>query len=143
VTDVITPEAGLSHPEWVNGRRLWFDGPMRDLIHKLHHGDPVRGWEGDPNLAVYWDQPSERWEVHRLEDDGEYRLVCRSGAGIPFDERLIDALLAWDRRRRTMSLHDEVVAKNTKVDADCRAQHELYIAEEVAPRLRHAILKDG
>jgi hypothetical protein len=134
---------GLAHPEWVAGRRLWMDSAMTALIDKLHHGDPVRGWEGDPNLAVYWDGASERWEVQRLEDDGEYRMVCRSMPGIPFDERLIDALISWDNRRRTQSIHEQVVSHNRKVRAGHEAAHREYIAEEVAPRLRHAILKDG
>jgi hypothetical protein len=82
---------GLLHPEWVDGRRLWMDTVMRDIIHKLHHGDPVKGWEGDPNLAVYWNGEAELWELWRLEHDGEYRMVCRSTPGTPFDDRLIDA----------------------------------------------------
>jgi hypothetical protein len=133
-------DLGLVHPEWVNGRRLWFDSAMTELIRKLHYGDPVRGWEGDPNLAVYWNPP--RWEIMRLEDDGEYRMVCRSLPDVPFDERLIDALLAWDRRRRTTSLHDEIVTNNERVTAAHEAEHRDYIGEEVAPRLRHAIGRD-
>jgi len=96
------------------------DTTMSDLIHKLHHGDGVKGWEGDPNLAVYWNQPEERWELWRLEDDGHYRRVCRSGEGIPFDERVIDALIKWDGRRRRQSLHDEVVANNERIDRQRR-----------------------
>jgi hypothetical protein len=134
--------AGLAHPEWVDGRRLWMDTPMRDLIQRIRFGDPVKGWEGDDRLAVYWDGATERFELWRLEDDETYRMVARSGPGIPFDERVIDALIGWDNRRRTVSLHDQVVRQNEQVDAERRSSSSEYMAEEVAPRLRHAIRKE-
>jgi hypothetical protein len=133
----------LAHPEWVGGRRLWMDGAMREVIRKIQCGDPVRGWEGDPNLAVYWDQPNERWELWRLEDDGEYRKVCQSTPGIPFDERVIDGLVSWDQRRRKIDLHAEVTAHNDRVRAERMRPHHEYMTEEAAPRLRHAMAKDG
>jgi hypothetical protein len=133
---------GLSHPEWVNGRRLWMDTPMHDLINRIRFGDPVKGWEGDERLNVFWDGDDERFELWRLEDDGQYRLVCRSGPGIPFDDRVIDALLAWDRNRRTISLHDEIVTTNQRVEADNARRRDEWAAEEVAPRLRHALDKE-
>lgn len=132
----------LHHPEWVAGRRLWMDTLMRDLIHKLHHGDPVKGWEGDPNLAVYWDQPSERWELWRLEDDGQYRIVCRSGPGVVFDDRVIDALLGWDRRRRSIALHDEIENINERLDADKATRRDEWVREEISPRLRHSLRQE-
>jgi hypothetical protein len=131
---------GLLHPEWVAGRRLWMDSAMTGLISKLHYGDPVRGWEGDPRLAVYWVPPV--WEVMRLEHDGRYRLVCRSQPHVPFDERLIDALVAHDRRRATVSLADEIEGHNERREAEVRAEANEHIAEEVAPRLRHAFRKE-
>ena len=134
--------AGLSHPEWVNGRRLWMDTPMRDVIHAIRFGDPVKGWEGDERLSVYWNEPEQRFELWRLEDDEEYRFVCRSGPGVPFDARVIDALLGWDRQRRKVSLADEVEANNDRVDRDKDAAIEAWIDGEIAPRLRHAVRKD-
>jgi hypothetical protein len=134
--------AGLSHPEWVNGRRLWMDTAMRDLIGRIRFGDPVKGWEGDERLAIYWCQPDERWELWRLEDDGVHRFVCRSAPGVPFDERVIDALLGWDRQRRTRPLHDEIVAHNDRLDAQRDAAQFDWMSEEIAPRLRHAIGKE-
>jgi hypothetical protein len=135
--------SGLFHPEWVAGRRLWMDALMRDLLHKISFGDPVKGWEGDENLAVYYNEPEHRWELWRLEDDGNYRFVCRSDPDAIFDDRVIDALLAWDRRRRTVSLHDEIVAHNDKLEADQNAQADLALTEEVGPRLRHAFRKEA
>lgn len=135
--------SGLFHPEWVAGRRLWMDTLMRVLIDKIQNGDPVKGWEGDENLAVYYNEPERRWELWRLEDDGEYRFVCRSDPDAIFDDRVIDALLAWDRRRRTVPLHDEIVAHNEKVEAADDAAVNERLTEEVAPRLRHAFRKEA
>lgn len=133
--------AGLIHPEWCAGRRLWIDGAMSELIRKLHFGDPVRGWEGDPRLAVYWNPP--RWEIMRLEADGEYRMVCRSQPHVPFDERLIDALVAHDRTRRGVEfLADDIERINEQLEHERRAAHHEHIAEEIAPRLRHALREE-
>lgn len=134
--------AGFTHPEWVNGRRLWMDTPMRDLIARIRFGDPVKGWEGDDRLGVYWDGNDERFELWRHEDDGQYRFVCRSGPGVAFDERIIDALLSWDRNRRGVSLHDEIVTNNERVTAANDRRRDEWLAEDMAPRLRHAFRQD-
>jgi hypothetical protein len=131
---------GLIHPEWVGGRRLWVDTL---LIDKLHYGDPVRGWEGDLRLAVYWNEPELRWELWRLEADGEYRIIARSLPGIPFDERVIDSLIAWDRRRRPVSLHDEIATTNERRDAEIEQRHQDWLTEEVTPRLRRAVGRES
>ena len=135
-------ESSLSHPTWVDGRRLWIDGAMHDLIHKLHYGDPTIGWEGDERLAVYFDDTTRRWEVMRLEDDGVYRLVARSAPGVPFDDRFLVRLCETDRYRRKVPIGDEIIANNERVDQQRQAELDAWVAEEAAPRLRHAILKD-
>jgi hypothetical protein len=60
-----------------------------------------------------------------------------------FDDRIIHALIQWDGRRRTVALVDEVNGHNAKVKADEDAAVEEWVAEELAPRLRHAMRKDG
>lgn len=135
---------GLLHPEWVAGRRLWLDGAsMDDVIHKLHFGDPVKGWEGDERLAVYFDGNSERWELWRLEDDNQYRFVCRTAAGIPFDDRVIDALLERDRQRQQQDLAESIINDALAADAAKDAKHSEFVREELGPRLHHAAMKDG
>lgn len=142
MTDHEPSLAGLSHPEWVDGRRLWMDSAMSDVIRKVRFGDSVKGWEGDERLAIYWNGDTERWELWRLEDDETYRMVARSGVGIPFDDRVVDALVSWDNRRRTVSLHDQVVTNNDRVSAERRAESHEYLTEEAIPRLRSAIRKE-
>jgi hypothetical protein len=135
-------EPAIVHPEWVAGRRLWMDTPMRDLIHRIRFGDPVKGWAGDSRLDLYWNGAEQRFELWRLEDDEQYRLVCRSGIGIPLDERVIDALIAMDGRRRRQTLDAEVIAHNEHLDAVKEAARDEWVAEEAAPRLRHAFMKE-
>lgn len=135
--------SGLVHPEVIDGRHIWVDPVIADIVSKLHNGDPTKGWAGDPALEVYFEPIERRWELWRLEDDREYRMVCRSGPGIPFDERLIEHLVAHDRRRFKTSLHDQIVAANEKVDADIRRVNDDYINEEVNPRMNWALRKDG
>lgn len=87
----------LVHPQVVDGRVLWTSLELQEFIHKLHYGDPVIGWEGDPRLALYLE--GESWVLERLEADGEYRTVCRSRPGLPLDERLFIRLMQHDLRR--------------------------------------------
>lgn len=130
------------HPEWVNGRRIWMDGPMHDLVNRVQRGDPVKGWEGDDRLAIYFNGETERFELWRCEDDGTYRMVCRSDVGMPLDERLIDALLGMDNRRRQTPLADEIAAHNARLDAEREQQMKEWAAEEMSPRLRHAFSEE-
>lgn len=132
----------LTHPEWVDGRKLWMDGSVRDLIERIRFGDPILGWEGDDRIELYYDGPEERFELWRLEDDGEYRRVCRSQPGMSFDERIIHALIQWDGRRATTSLLDQVNGHNDTVKANEDAAVEEWLAEDIAPRLQHAFRED-
>lgn len=134
-----TPTA-LVHPEWVGGRRLWMESGVMEVIRKIREGDPVRGWEGDPRLAVYWTDGG--WELCRFEHDGEYRLVARSRPDVPLDERLIDLLVANDRQRNTVPLHDRIVATNDRKEADDTQHWHDYVAEEAAPRLAKALKEE-
>jgi hypothetical protein len=131
---------GLVHPEWVQGRRLWFEPAVAETIRKLHEGDPFRGWAGDPRLAVYW--AGDCWELWRLEHDGEYRIVWRGDPGTPLDERIIDVLIEWDRQRQQMSLHDRMVRANERHEGAIYGDWRDYVAGEAAPRLAHAFRKD-
>jgi len=138
----MSDQPSIVHPEWVHGRRLWMDTPMRDLIARMRFGDPVKGWEGDARLELYWNGDEERFEVWRLEDDEQYRFVCRSAPGVPFDDRIIDALIGWDGRRRQSPLHETVINHNLCLDAERDAARDEWVAEDLAPRLRHAFRQD-
>jgi hypothetical protein len=133
----------LDHPEWINGRYLWMEGAVRDLIAKIRFGDPLLGWEGDDRIELYYDGDVGRFELWRLEDDGEYRRVCRSQPYMQFDDRVIHALIEWDGRRRHKALVDEINDHNARLDENKEAAANEWIAEDMAPRLRWAMQKDG
>lgn len=94
----ITYGAGeLVHPQHLNGKTQFISSEVEDIIHKLHYGDPVLGWAGDPRLALYHDEGGS-WVLERYEADGQYRTVTRSRPGLPLDERLLIHLMQHDMR---------------------------------------------
>lgn len=142
----------LAIPEMVGGERRWTDVGVSDIVHKLHHGDPTIGWEGDERLSLCWCEVpwlDERtgsiapgWELWRLEDDGVMRRVMRTHRDL--DERVLWKLCEWDRNRRSATqLHDEIIRANERLDAERMAHHVSYINEEAAPRLAYALKKEG
>lgn len=74
-------------------------GAMDDLLGKLHNGDPTMGWGGDPRLALAFNRQTDRWELWRMEHDGEYRIVCVSKRGAGFPPDLIKNLMSMDGQR--------------------------------------------
>jgi hypothetical protein len=110
------------------------DGAVCDLIDRIRYGDPLLGWEGDDRIELYFDGPEERFELWRRKG---------SQPGMQFDDRIIHALIQWDGRRRTKALVDEVNEHNANRQAQVEAERDEWIAEDMAPRLRHAIRKDG
>lgn len=136
-------DASLMHPEHVAGRRLWIDPAMQEIIHKIRFGDTVRGWEGDEDLAVFWNDTLKCFELMRFEQ-GDYSLVARLKSGAVFDERIIDELVARDMRRNPKrDLHREITEHNEAIDQAKLDRMNEMIAEEVAPRLRRSLIKEG
>lgn len=140
-------DQGLMHPEYVAGRRLWIDPAMQQIIDKIRFGDPVRGWEGDESLAVFWNDTLKCFELMRYEPGPmveDYSLVARLKPGARFDERILDELVARDMRRkdRHYSLAEQVERHNQAIDDARQAKMDEMIAEEVAPRLRRSLIKE-
>lgn len=124
---------------------MWHESVADWFIEKLHFGDPTKGWEGDPQLYVIAETFPDGtvWELWRHEENGHRSLIEKSPVGYPFDERLLEQLCKLDKHRRHRDLHAEIVASNDKKDAETLSERNAYIAEEFAPRLRHALIKDG
>lgn len=127
------------HPEVVDGRALWVDPEVQDIVDRLQNGDPTLGWEGDPRMALYRSLDG-RWELWRLEHDNEYRMVCRSRPGLALDARLIEHLVAHDTRRG-FDAQMALEAHNGKVYAD-RQRVSQDRMNSAAERLRWALKKD-
>ena len=62
--------SGFTHPEVVDGRRLWMDGSMRDLIHRVRFGDPLLGTGG---------RRANRLQELLTEPEGAVRAVAARG----------------------------------------------------------------
>lgn len=127
----------VAHPEWLNGRRVWRDGHLDEVVRRLQQGDPTKGWEGDPRLEVYLNSETRRWEIWRLEHDGEYRIVLYSDPDVTFDFDVIDHLVAHDRNRG-YDVQRELEVVNGGVRRRRSAEFQEWVAEEVAPRMAHA-----
>lgn len=118
---------GLVHPTHLEGREIWLDPEVKQLVHKLHYGDPTLGWEGDPRLAIY--RTVDRvWELWRLEFDNQYRLVCRSKPGLSLDNRLILQLVAHDAQRG-YNPGAEVTAHNQQLERTRDAEGDAKLAQ--------------
>jgi len=129
----------IAHPETVDGRQIWLDPEVEDMIHKLHYGDATMGWEGDPALALYRTLDG-RWELWRLENDGEYRRFCRSAPGAKLDNRLIMELVAHDARRG-YNPHTALVAHNERLERE-RERKDQERTSETLQKVYHALGKD-
>lgn len=113
---------------------------MNDLLQRLQHGDPTRGWEGDPRLSLAYNRPEDRWELWRWEWDGEYRLVMRSKPGHPIPLDVIDQLVLMDRNRG-FDVSQYVRDHNERVDRE----QEYQFSERMGPKyekLQWALRKD-
>lgn len=82
-----------------NGKTLFIDPEVHDIMDRVQNGDPTAGWEGDPAIALF--RSEGRWELARLGHDGEYHTICRSRPGLVLDGSLITYLVANDLRRKT------------------------------------------
>ena len=132
-------------PEWRGGRVVWHESVADWFIDKLHNGDGTIGWEGDPQLFIVAERTPQGtvWELWRAEENGHRSLIEKSPPGYPFDERVLVQLCKLDTRRHDRDLHAEIEAARDKVKADELAARNEYIAEEFAPRLQAALIKDG
>jgi hypothetical protein len=117
-------------PEYVDGRKLWVDPEVQEIIDLMHNGDPTLGWEGDPRLALY--RTKNGWELDRMGEDGYLYTIARSRKDLALDRSLIMHLVAHDTRRKSaLKQHDELVKLKEVAEAASDAAH----AEKVAEKL--------
>lgn len=129
------------HPDFIEGAAVLVDQTaMDDLLRRLQHGDPTRGWEGDPRLVLAYHKPSQTWELHRAEGGG-YSLVARSKPGMPFPGNIIDALVERDGRRGfdAKKYVDDHNAAQRKAEEAAQTAYNTQFAE----RLAWAVKKDS
>lgn len=131
----------ILHPQYQQGKRLWTDPEVADIVQRLHYGDPTLGWDGDPRLALYY-LPDGRWELQRLEADGEYRVVCRSRPGLALDLGLIRHLVAHDMRKKAAEDLLAAVDKANEAAEKARRAPLEDKAAEAFERVAHGLVKD-
>ncbi len=118
-----------------------------ELTRRIQTGYPTLGWEGDARMALYIDARGGEWVLVRLEHDGVYRITTTTDpvalALAPID--VIGQLVAWlvdhDGRRGFDPL---VAAMSANADRAARldADFDDEMANDIAPRLRHALKRD-
>lgn len=135
--------ARVFHPDHLQrGALILVDHPV---VRPLQDGDG-QGWEGDPRLAVYLRARQQRFEVWRLEDDGQYRRVCQAPPGRTLTpqaiNRLIGRLVSIDTHRG----FDPVAAVDHAETATDKARDAAMadrVRNDLADRLAHALKRDG
>lgn len=126
-------------PEWHKGYRRWVAPEVKEIVEKLHKGDPVLGWEGDPFLDLYWNPKTKRWMLLRWEN-GDFSIVMQSRPGLKLDHRLIQHLVEHDTRRGFNPMN-AVELHNKMHLAEINRKFDDKLAE-AADRVKHALHKD-
>lgn len=112
---------------------------------RIQNGDPVLGWAGDSRLQLYLDVPGGRWELWRLEHDGDLGPVSVWSVDQYRSTDIVPAVIVWLRAHDTWAGFDPflaVVENNDRVTA-AHAAAEADRMSEAADRLVHGLRKDG
>ncbi len=125
-------------PEWHNGMRRWVAPEVKEIMDKLHRGDPTCGWEGDPYLDLYMND-LKQWVLCRHENGGVTEILV-SKPGVKLDNRIIQMLVTHDTQRG-YNVVDEVMAQNATILRQRESEAKERIAD-AAERLQFAIRKD-
>jgi hypothetical protein len=125
-------------PEWHNGMRRWVAPEVKEIMDKLHGGDPTCGWEGDPYLDLYMNDRNQ-WVLCRHEPWGIDEIMV-SKPGVRLDNRIIQMLVTHDTQRG-YNVVDEVMAQNATILKQRENEAQERTAEATS-RLQFALRKD-
>lgn len=119
-----------------DGTTVTVTGDVCDIADRLRNGDPTLGWDGDPDLLLFYNTGTDRFEVWAPDERMEpYLAVSHPRCDASLIRRVADA----DNRRRTAV--DRVTDANTKAQADAEAARAERF-DEVADKLHHALRQD-
>lgn len=125
---------------------MMVDSEMLELDRQAKNGDPVSGWRGDPQMWVSLletEDGPDIVEVWGLDSLNREYLACSTPDTPGWRHRLLEKLVKGDWQHRAGDLVEETMKSNAKIRSDAEAAHREYVREEFAPKLRHALLKDG
>ncbi len=111
----------------------------------LWRGDLLLGWEGD-DIHLYADFRKQTWELVRWCPDGTYKSILRTAFALAGEAQVVDLMLRWLLSHDTQRGFDPIAdidKHNAARDTAADKAHSELIVEEVAPRLKHALHKDG
>ncbi len=115
---------------------------LHDLADRIKNGSPAHGWEGDNRLTLaFFRDPKgrgSRYELWRLENDEEYRLVATLPEGR--DPSGIIRLLVEHDARRGYDVHEAVSRHNAKVQKEQERKSDEKIGEH-SERLAFGLMK--
>lgn len=137
---------GLQVPHTYAGRSMVVDSEMLELDRQAKYGDAVSGWRGDPEMWVCLNQMAagpDVVEVWGLDSKRRPYIACSTEATQGWRHRLLTKLVKGDWQKRAGDLVEETMRANAKVRADAEAEFTDFIREEFAPKLRHALQRDG
>lgn len=116
--------------------RVMVEGDVHDIIHRLEHGDPVLGWDGDPSLSLVANIETGEFEVWAVDAHGQdYIAISHPRC----DASLIRRLVAADNRRE--SVVDRVARQNAAAER-AQAQAAEDQLEQMADRLQFGLMRD-
>jgi hypothetical protein len=125
-------------PEVIRGMRRWVAPEVKEIMTKLHYGDPACGWEGDPQLDLYMNSLGQ-WVLCRHEEWGLSEIMV-SRPGVKLDNRIIEMLVTHDGRRG-YNVVEDVMLQNAALLRQNEAQAQERVAE-AADRLKFSLRKD-
>lgn len=136
--------SGTRHPETLRIGRKVLHLVVDPLVEKITKGDPVFGWAGDDQLALYLDFQGRVWHTVRWES-GRYSFVAQTSAEFMRIGDLVPSLILFlvehDGRRGF-----DVVAAQDKVNDAVLAERQREsdeFCDEVGEQLHHALVKEG
>ena len=115
------------------GLRLWVEPEVQEIVHKLHYGDAVVGWEGDPRMALYLNEDNKwllvRWSPNPETMEEEPVPVLLSRPDVP-----IGGLIRWLVEHDCRNGHDvmaELKRRRATREAEANAESKELIGETV------------
>lgn len=125
------------------------DADLMTLDEQARLGDAVSGWRGDDTMFVAVTNPDpvtlqRTIQVRAIDANGVEYVAASTPASTPgWRQLLLGKLVAGDWQKRAGDPIQRLIDARKKRDADESAKFREFINEEFAPKLHHALLKDG